>query len=273
MSIKSKSSSAQWRNCRFTAALLAGAALIAMAQPAVALDVTLSLGAGLAPDYEGSEDYEAVPAWLLIVNDLYDPHTNVVVRGPQLRSNLVPHPQFRAGISGLYVPERSDVDNNQVDNLRDTDAGLMLGGGIGWDFFPQREISLVTAVDLVADVTGNNGYLVTPYVAYGNALPGTPLSVGAELFTNWASDDYMEEQFGISANDAARSGLNQFNADEGFKDVGLRGNVTYRFTERWSSTFAAQYKLMVGDAADSPVVDDAGSEHQFVAGVTVNFHF
>ena len=30
---------------------------------------------------------------------------------------------------------------------------------------------------------------------------------------------------------------------------------------------------MVGDAADSPVVDDAGSEHQFVAGVTINFHF
>jgi outer membrane scaffolding protein for murein synthesis (MipA/OmpV family) len=30
---------------------------------------------------------------------------------------------------------------------------------------------------------------------------------------------------------------------------------------------------MVEDAADSPVVDDEGSEHQFVAGVTVNFHF
>ena len=83
----------------------------------------------------------------------------------------------------------------------------------------------------------------------------------------------MSEQFGISANDSARSGLNQFNADEGFKDVGVRGQVTYRFTDSWSSTFAAQYKLMVEDAADSPVVDDAGSEHQFVAGVTVNFHF
>lgn len=256
-----------------TATILAAAALLALPQQVQAADFTLGLGVGLAPDYEGSDDYEAVPVWLLIVNDLYDPHTNVVVRGTQLRSNLMPHPQFRAGISGLYVPERSGVDNNQVDNLSDTDAGLMLGGGIGWDFFPQREISLVTAVDLIVDVTGNNGYLVTPYVAYGNALPGTPLSIGVELFTNWASDDYMDEQFGISANDATRSGLNQFNADDGFKDVGLRGNMTYRLTERWSSTFAAQYKLMVGDAEDSPVVDDAGSKHQFVAGLTVNFHF
>ena len=258
---------------RPTAAVLAAAAVLALSQQVQATEFTLGLGAGFAPDYERSEDYEAVPSWLFSANNLYDPATYVTLRGTQLRSNFVAHPQLRAGISGLYVGERDDVENNQVDNLRKTDAALMLGGGVGWDFFPQPELSLTAAVDLTYDVANNNGYLVSPYVAYGNALPGTPLSIGVELFTNWASDDYMEEQFSISANNSARSGLNQFNADEGFKDVGLRGNVTYRLTDSWSTTFAAQYKLMVEDAADSPIVDDAGDENQFLAGVTVNFHF
>ncbi len=255
------------------AAGVVAAAIVAAAQPAAATDFTIGLGAGLAPDYEGSEDYEAVPSWVFSANNLYDPATYVSLRGTQLRSNLVPHPQFRAGISGLYVGERDDVENDRVDDLRKTDAALLVGAGVGWDFFPQNELGLTLAVDLMYDVANNNGGIVQPYLSYFNALPGTPLSVGTELFTTWASEDYMSEQFGISANDSARSGLNRFNADEGFKDVGLRGQVSYRFTDSWSSTFAAQYKLMVGDAADSPVVDDEGSEHQFFAGVTVNFHF
>jgi len=83
----------------------------------------------------------------------------------------------------------------------------------------------------------------------------------------------MSEQFGIGAGDSALSGLDAFDADDGFKDVGLRGSVTYRITDSWSSTFAAQYKLLVEDAADSPVVDDEGSEHQLFLGATVNFRF
>ena len=261
------------RRGRRAIGLLAGAALIGLAQPAAAADVTIGLGAALAPDYEGSEDYEAAPSWLLVVNNLYHPATNVTLRGPQLRSNFVAHPQLRAGVSGLWVPERDDVDDARVDRLRSTDTALMLGGIVGWDFFPQRELSLTAAVDLTYDVANNNGYMITPHVAYANALPGSPLSVGAELFTTWVSEDYMDEQFSIDANNAARSGLDQYSADDSFKDVGLRGNVTYAFTDSWSTTVAAQYKLLVEDAADSPIVDDQGSEHQFVAGVTVNFKF
>jgi outer membrane protein len=255
------------------AAGIAAAAMVTMAQSAAATDFTIGLGAGLAPDYEGSEDYEAVPSWVFSANNLYDPATYVSLRGTQLRSNFVPHPQLRAGVSGLFVGERDDVENNRVDDLRSTDAALLLGGGFGWDFFPQPELGLTLAVDLMYDVANSNGGIVQPYLSYFNALPGTPLSVGAELFTTWASEDYMSEQFGISASDSARSGLNRFNADEGFKDAGLRGSVTYRFTDSWSSTFAAQYKRMVDEAADSPVVDDEGNENQFFAGVTVNFHF
>ena len=258
---------------RRTVGWLAGVALIGLAQPATAADVTLGLGVALAPDYEGSEDYEGVPTWLLAVNNLYHPATNVTVRGSQLRSNLLAHPQWRAGVSALWVPERSGVDDDRVDRLDDTDTAVMLGGVFGFDFFPQNDLSLTAAVDASYDVANGNGYLVTPHVAYFNALPGSPFSFGGELFATWASEDYMDEQFGISGREAVRSGLNRYDPDDSFKDVGVRVNLTYSFTDHWSSTFAFQYKLLVDDAADSPIVDDRGSEHQFVTGLLVNYRF
>ena len=258
---------------RRTVCWLVGVVLLGAAAPVAAAEFTIGLGAALAPDYEGSEDYEAAPNWVFRANNLYDPATYVALQGTRLRSNFVPHPQLRAGLSGRFVGERDDVDNGAVDDLDDTDAALMLGAGIGRDFLPEPALGLTLAVDLVYDVANDNGALVTPYLAYFNALPDTPWSVGLELSTTWADEDYMSEQFGINGNNAARSGLDQFDADEGFKDVGLGGQVSYRFTDSWSTTVAGQYKLLVEDAADSPIVDDEGSEHQFVLGATVNFHF
>jgi len=214
-----------------------------------------------------------VPAWQLAVSDLYHPATNVTVIGPRLRSNLVPHPQLQAGISGLFIGERDDVSDKRVDQLRDTDAALMLGVIVGWDFLPQPEVGLIAGLDALYDVANDNGALVSPHVRFANALPGSPFSIGGELFTTWASDDYMTEQFGIGNADAARSGLPQFDADEGFKDVGLRVATNYRFTDNWSTTLLGQYARLLDDAADSPIVDDRGDENQFFLGLTLNYRF
>lgn len=258
---------------RRSAGWLACFALLGLAQPVVAADVTLGLGPAVAPDYQGSEDYELVPAWQLVVNDLYHPATNVTVIGPRLRSNLVPHPQLQAGIAGSFIGERDDVDDGRVDALRSTDAALMLGFIVGWDFIPQPAVGLTAGLEATYDVANSNGALVSPHIRYANVLPGSPWAVGAEVFTTWASDDFMSEQFGISNVDAARSGLPQFGADEGFKDAGLRVGANYRFTDHWSTSLLGLYTRLLGDAADSPIVDDRGNENQFFVGLTLNYSF
>ncbi len=84
----------------------------------------------------------------------------------------------------------------------------------------------------------------------------------------------MSSYFGIDAGDAARSGLDQFNADEGFKDVSLRRLADLCAS---SSTGArrrlASYTRLIGDAEDSPVVDDRGDENQLFAGLLINYRF
>ncbi|HXV23961.1 MAG TPA: MipA/OmpV family protein [Alphaproteobacteria bacterium] len=239
--------------------------------PANATDFTVGLGVGAAPDYEGSDDYQGVPTWLFSAKDLYHPDTYVTLAGPALRSNFVADPHLRAGVSGLYIPERNNVEDDAVDRMRSVDAGLFLGGIFGWDFFPQANADFAALLDLRYDVASDNGYLVTPRLSYFNRMPDSPFSIGAELFSNWASEDYMSEYFGVNASDAARSGLNTFDADAGFKDVGVSANVNYRFAEHWSATLLGGFTRLIDDAADSPVVDNRGDENQLFLGFTVNY--
>ena len=63
--------------------------------PADGVRVTLGAGAGVAPDYEGSDYYEPVPLWNLSVGNLYHPKTYVQVLGPRLRSNFIPDDHWR----------------------------------------------------------------------------------------------------------------------------------------------------------------------------------
>jgi outer membrane scaffolding protein for murein synthesis (MipA/OmpV family) len=85
-----------------------GAALIgilAMSQAATAAEFTIGAGAGVRPDYQGSDDYEAVPLWNLRAGDLYHPETFVQLFGPRLTSNLLPHDHWRLGIAGQFIQE------------------------------------------------------------------------------------------------------------------------------------------------------------------------
>jgi outer membrane protein len=273
-----------------TSAALIGALLssgLAVAQPAstgdavtapidtgagAGVNFTLGAGVGVAPDYEGSEDYEIVPLWNLRVGNLYHPETFVQVLGPRLRSNFLPSDHWRLGLAGQFIRERDDVENNQVDDLQKVDPSVMLGVIGGYDFFADPQQDLVLEVEARQDVANDNGFLGTLRGLYGSRLSPS-WHVSGQVSTTWASEDYMSSYFGIDAADAARSGLDQFNADEGFKDVTFGGTLTYRVLERLSVSGLATYTRLLGDAEDSPVVDDAGDANQLFGGVLVNYTF
>ena len=241
---------------------------------AQAVDWTIGAGAGFAPDYEGSDDYEVVPLWNLRAQDLYHPATYVDISGPRLSSNFIPHDNFRLGLSGQYAFERDDVDDNKVDSLRDTDSGVLLGviGGYDFDITPDAVLGL--ELDARFDVTGDVGGLITGRVKFRSPLDAAKdWIVNAGVETTFATDDYMDNYFGISARDLGSSSLSTFSADSGFKDVGLNAGITYMFTPSWSVTGLASYKRLLGDAKDSPVTDNAGDENQLFGGALVSFRF
>lgn len=254
-------------------ALVALSGVIFSPLGANAVEYTVGLGAGVAPDYEGSDDYEAVPLWNLVAKDLYHPDTYVRIFGPRLRSNFLADNNFRLGVAGQYVKKRSDVENDRVDDLRSTDDGVMLGALIGYDFkLPGKQV-LGIEFEPRWDVKDNIGGLFTGRVTYTTPLAGGSWIFNVSAETTYASGDYMSEFYSINAADSARSGLNTYDADADFKDVALGATLTYKFTNHWNVTGLATYTRLVGDAADSPVVDDVGDENQFFGGLTINYSF
>ena len=142
---------------------------------------------------------------------------------------------------------------------------------------PDIYIRLKAVVDdpesSMADVAdGNDGAIIRLNGGYRIPIDQTwNLSLGA--FTTWADDDYMQAYFEIDAADAARSGLQTFDADSGFKDLGLNLTASFKPWEHWGLMGLVSYKRLLNDAEDSPVVDDEGDENQFVGGILVIYNF
>jgi len=99
------------------------------------------------------------------------------------------------------------------------------------------------------------------------------VKLGISLFTSYADDDYMETYFGVDANNRNRSGLPLYEAEGGMKDFGGMLNLAYAPWKHWGITGILGLKALIGDAADSPVVDQEGSESQLFGGVMGTYAF
>ena len=88
--------------------------------------------------------------------------------------------------------------------------------------------------------------------------------------TTYSSSDYIEEYFSISPSQSARSGLIVYDADSGFKSVGINLISIYRINQKWGVNAKASYDLLLGDTADSPVVKD---ENQYLLGLGLSYNF
>lgn len=184
----------------------------------------------------------------------------------------MPHPHLRLGPMLQYIPKRGSVDNDRVDDLENVDPAVMLGATAGWDFLDRPSESFGLFLEARGDVAEGHGWLVTPGLRgrYGLARD---TSLAGSLTATWASEDYMSDYFGIDADDAARSGLDRYDADAGFKDVAISGAVLHNLTEGLQVGLLARYARLVGDAEDSPIVDDEGSANQLFAGLLVGVRF
>jgi outer membrane scaffolding protein for murein synthesis (MipA/OmpV family) len=223
-------------------------------------------GIGIKPDYEGSSDYELVPVPTGAAK--FDNGMFVKLLGLNLRANLIPSNFWRLGPMYNYREERGDVENNRVDRMKDVSDANEFGiwGGIDWQGW-------FLLFDYLADMgNAHEGWYATLKGGYNWAISEKfVFTMGAS--TTYADDDYMQTYFGVDRQDAARSGLDRYNADDGMKDIALDFGANWRFAQNWDLRGLLQVKQLVGDADDdSPVVDE-GSETQLFTAVLLVCNF
>jgi outer membrane scaffolding protein for murein synthesis (MipA/OmpV family) len=233
---------------------------------------TLGLGAGIAPDYEGSKNYQGVPLpfFRAAKGSRYGQ-----LFGTHLTSNLINSPNWRIGPSVNHRKGYSDASNNRVDKLHNRGGSTEVGFKGGYVFqvaqvpFPNTHLAFLT--EALYDVSdGHDGWLVTPEVAYGGPF-GERWKFNLSGKVTYASGSYMSHYFSINSADSARSGLKDYNADAGLKDASVGFALGYDITKHWGIAGVAQFKQMLGDAQDSPVVSDAGESAQAFGGVMVTY--
>ncbi len=232
----------------------------------------LGAGVGVAPDYEGSEDYQLVP---LFAARVQKDHYFARLQGTKLLVNVIPSPVIRLGPQLNYRFKRNNVDDDRVDDLRTVDEAWELGlfGGLRFRDVAGTKVTLGADASASRDVAaGHNGWLVDL-----NGLVRFPIAEGWRMGLGaggtWASSNYMDEYFSVDEDNSRRSGLRQFSADSGVKDVGVNANLDWGFTDNWAVSFRGAYSRLLGDAEDSPVVDDRGSENQFFGGALIAYRW
>ncbi len=246
--------------------LLVCLVLLLAASPVWAVKGMVGLGAGVAPDYEGSDNTTAIPMFMFSHN--YDSGRFVKLMGTNLKVNLLADKQYSLGPVANYRMKRDNVDNSQVDDMDKVDAAVELGGFAGVDVN-----NLLLGLQVLADVSDkHNGVLTELSAGYRwKAMPELALTPGISL--TYASDDYMDTYFSVKSSNRGTSTLPDYKADAGFKDVGINLVASYTPWESWGLMGLVSYKRLLNDAADSPIVDDEGDENQVTAGLMVTYRW
>lgn len=243
-------------------------AVFAQTPPSPDWKVKLGGGVMLAPDYEGSDDYEFKPIPDIEINY----RDSVILKNNALSYNALrafdPASNWRAGPRARYGFGRDQDDNAALRGLGDVDPSIEVGGFVGYGVGPwSGELSVLQDVGdghegLVAELGGGYSFRFTP-------------RLGARLSASmtYADENYMQSFFGVTPAQALRSGYAAADADAGLKDAGLMFGMTYGLTENWALGGFVGYKRLLGDAADSQIVDGQGSANQIRTGLTLSYSF
>ena len=222
------------------------------------------LGA-LKPNYKGSNQYEV--SGFPFIDIKYKKIFFLNFR-EGLGVNVLHAPNFRVGAAFNFYGSRDKDDSTHLQGFQDVDAGLDAGvfGSISFEKFSAK-------LKFRQDISNNHeGHLISGRLVY-KAIESRKLIANFNIKTTYANDNYMKTYFGVTTSQASSSGFKEFNANGGIKDVGAGTSVIYPFNKYWSFITIANYIRLLNDAANSPLVENAGSKNQFWLGIGVAYRF
>lgn len=233
---------------------------------------TLGLGAGMTADYEGSNDYRFIPA--LAVRGRTK-GISFSTRGLYLYVDAVPasssNVQFNAGpILGVRLNRTRKIKDDVVDLLPEKKTAVEAGGFVG---FTVKGVTnpygtLSGRLDVLHDfASAHKSTIISPNIEFATPLSMTTY-ISASAGMDFVSNRFADYYFSINPAESLITGLPVYNADGGMKNwkLGLLLNqsITGNLLHGMSAFGTVQYSRLVGDFADSPIVDDRGSANQWL---------
>jgi outer membrane scaffolding protein for murein synthesis (MipA/OmpV family) len=250
------------------------AAAIGIATPALAQDepprssprLSIGVGAQILPSFPGGDDYEIGPLFTGFSRRDGEP---IPLRTPDDGFGI----SLLGGDSAIdfgpllqFQSERKEEDVGAA--VGDVDFTVEAGAFVNFNLGDSFRIRLEGQKGI-----GGHDSLVGTIAADFAIRPSidTLVTIGPRVRVN--DDDYADAYFGITPAVAAATGLPVYDPEGGVRAVGLVAGVTHQLTRSFGVYGYAGYDRLVGDAADSPIVQNFGSEDQFSAGLALFFTF
>lgn len=250
---------------------LAAAAAVA-ASPAIAQDdepdLILSIGAGgqFTPEFPGADDLELGPLFTGFVRREGEP---IPFRTPDDGIGFSIIGRDRPIELGPLVQFQSKRDEEDVGiPVGDVDFTVEAGAFVNINLSRSFRLRL-EGMKGIGGHEGLNGTVAADFAIRNGA--DTLFTIGPRLRFN--DDEYADAYFRVTPAVAAASGVPAYDPDGGLRSVGAIAGVTHQLSRRIGVYAYAGYDRLVGDAADSPIVQLFGSEDQFSAGISLFFSF
>jgi len=103
---------------------------------------------------------------------------------------------------------------------------------------------------------------------FGQQVDGT--GTEAYAFLTFGTDDFINKDFGVTASDAAASGLPETSLDGGYRSAGFQLVHRRYLTERLHLIGQAGVEFYSSDIGDSPIARD---DYEFELGLSLLWHF
>lgn len=220
-----------------------------------ALSFDMGLGADYSPEYMGSDEKEVSP-WIILRN---------ASLGRQGASG-----ETTDGFSVLpsfnYVGRRDPRDHDALEGMENISAAGEIGVRLGYDLGDST--SYVTLRKGFGGHSGLRGELGSKYDFQVNDR----LTLTGRANANYGDDEFAETYFGVTDAEAATSRYAAYRPDGGFHSVAVSLEARYAMTDTLAILGEVEYERLIGDAADSPLVESKG-EPSVKLGIVRRFDF
>lgn len=212
----------------------------------------------VSPTFEGAKSYQAIGFPFVAPAGFGDGGLVQIKGADDVRLRLFQLGGFEFGPLAGYRFGREGDDVSHVPGLGDIDGGLVLGG-----FATYRTGPFSISASYHHQVTGDETGGLVRFGAELVSRPAPGLKLTTSIGTNYALEDYMTAFFGVNVGPIYRPSA-------GFKDVHAGVTAAIELTDQWSLLLIGRYAHLIGEAADSPIVE---TESQLYGGLALSYKF
>jgi outer membrane protein len=219
--------------------------------------VTLGGGARVSPEWDGSKSYMLSPMPIVGLKLLRSPFTGA----PSSDTGFGIRPAFR------WVSERSFDARDRLHGIDRVGAAAEIGVVVDY-----TDTWFRASVEVRQGFGGHHGEIAVLGLD-GIVHPTDRLSLSAGPRVSFASAEYMNTYYGVTAAESAATGLATHRPGGGYLGAGLAGTASYEIDPRWIVKADAAWTRLGDRAADSPIVRADGARDQFTVGLGVAWRF